>query len=125
MTDVIDAICRNIVAEVEGAVACGVVDVTSGEFLGGYNDEPRATGMNAAIARAAMDLASAHDTPDRGIAFQDVHVTSESSDQFAKSIDGGRALVMLVTRRATNIGMGWAQVNAAIPRLEQHLTTRR
>jgi hypothetical protein len=124
MVDVIDAICQSIVAEVEGAVACGVVDVTSGELLGGYNDEPRATGMSSAIARAAMDLASANQRDD-GVAFHDVHVTSDNSDQFAKAIDGGRALVMLVTRRATNIGMGWAQVNAAIPRLEQHLATRR
>ena len=50
--------------------------------------------------------------------FQEVHVTSEHNFHFAKTIKKGKAVIMLVTKKTTNIGMGWAQLKAAIPSVE-------
>ncbi|MEY2932348.1 MAG: hypothetical protein RL033_3097, partial [Pseudomonadota bacterium] len=33
-------------------------------------------------------------------------------------LKGGRAVLMLITRRTTNLGLGWAQLRASIPDVE-------
>jgi hypothetical protein len=45
----------------------------------------------------------------------------KSKYHFAKVIKGGKAVMMLVTKKTTNIGMGWAQVKSAIPAVEPHV----
>ena len=45
-------------------------------------------------------------------------MTSEHNFHFAKTIKGGKAVIMLVTKKTTNIGMGWAQLKASIPVVE-------
>lgn len=128
----IDDACREVVANVDGAVACGVVDLDTGMLLGIHNASQYTSTLNEVVAAATMDLfrgsnvgrieqmVRAHrGLPENGDHyFAEVHVTSANNFHFAKTIKGGKAVMMLVTKKSTNIGMGWAQVKQAIPKVE-------
>lgn len=128
----IDEACKEVVNNVDGAVACGVVDLDTGMLLGIHNSAQYTQTLNEVVAAATMDLfrgpnvgrveqmVRAH----RGIPedgehyFQEVHITSANNYHFAKTMKGGKAVMMLVTKKTTNIGMGWAELKAALPRVE-------
>ena len=128
----IDETLKAMVNRVEGAVACGVVDLDSGMLLGIHNAANYTQGLNELVAGATMDMfrgpnisrieeaVRAH----RGIAengehyFDEIHVTSKHNFHFAKTLKGGRYVLMLVTKKTTNIGMGWAQLKSVIPSVE-------
>jgi hypothetical protein len=128
----IDDACKEVVSKTEGAVAAGVVDLDSGMLLGIYNAANYTQTLNEIVAAATMDLfrgsnvgrveqmVRAHrGQPDNGEHyFQEVHVTSAHNFHFAKTLKGGKAVIMLVTKKTTNIGMGWAQLKTAIPVIE-------
>jgi hypothetical protein len=127
-----DDACRNIVTAVDGAVACGVVDLETGMLLGIYNSSGYTQTLNEIVAAATMDLFRGPNIariqqmvrqhrglPENGEHyFDEIHVTSKNNFHFAKTVKGGRAVVMLVTRKNTNIGMGWAQLKAQLPVIE-------
>jgi hypothetical protein len=131
----IDDACRDVVNKVDGAVACGVVDLDTGMLLGIHNAAQYTQTLNEVVAAATMDMfrgpnigrieqmVRAHrGVPENGDHyFQEVHITSEHNYHFAKTIRAGRAVMMLVTRKTTNIGMGWAQLKATIPSVEPHV----
>lgn len=124
----IDDACRNVVEKVDGAVACGVVDLDTGMLLGIHNAAQYTQTLNEIVAAASMDLfrgpnvgrieqlVRAHrGVPEDGKHyFQEIHITSEHNFHFAKAIKDGKAVIMLVTKKTTNIGMGWAQLKSVI-----------
>jgi hypothetical protein len=128
----IDETLKAVVNKVEGAVACGVVDLDSGMLLGIHNGSNYTQSLNELVAGATMDMfrgpnitrieeaVRAH----RGIGengehyFDEIHVTSKHNYHFAKTLKGGRYVMMLVTKKTTNIGMGWAHLKSAIPGVE-------
>jgi hypothetical protein len=128
----IDEACRDIVNHVDGAVACGVVDLDTGMLLGIHNASQYTQTMNEVVAAATMDMfrgpnigrieqlvRSHRGVPENGDHyFQEIHITSAYNFHFAKVIRNGKAVMMLVTKKTTNIGMGWAQLKAAIPAVE-------
>lgn len=128
----IDDACKNIVNNVDGAVACGVVDLDTGMLLGIHNSAQYTQTLNEVVAAATMDLfrgpnigrveqmVRAHrGIPENGEHyFSEVHITSANNFHFAKTIKGGKAVIMLVTKKTTNLGMGWAQLKSAIPVVE-------
>lgn len=128
----IDDACKEIVNKVDGAVACGVVDLDTGMLLGIHNVSQYTQTLNEVVAAATMDLfrganigrveqmVRAHrGVPENGEHyFQEVHVTSEHNYHFAKTIKKGKAVIMLVTKKTTNIGMGWAMMKSVIPTVE-------
>jgi hypothetical protein len=128
----IDEACRDVVSKVDGAVACGVVDLDTGMLLGIHNSAQYTQTLNEIVAAATMDMfrgsnigrieqaVRAHrGVPENGgHYFQEVHVTSQNNYHFAKTVKGGKAVIMLVTKKTTNIGMGWAQLKAIIPSVE-------
>jgi CheY-like chemotaxis protein len=128
----IDDACRDIVNNVDGAVACGVVDLDTGMLLGIHNASQYTQTLNEVVAAATMDMfrgpnigrieqmVRAHrGIPENGDHyFQEVHITSQYNFHFAKTIRQGKAVMMLVTKKTTNIGMGWAQLKAAVPSVE-------
>lgn len=128
----IDDACKEVVNNVDGAVACGVVDLDTGMLLGIHNSAQYTQTLNEVVAAATMDLfrgpnvgrieqmVRAHrGVPEDGAHyFQEVHITSANNYHFAKTMKGGRAVMMLVTKKTTNIGMGWAQLKAALPIVE-------
>lgn len=128
----IDDSCRAVVEKVEGGVACGVVDLSTGMLLGIHNSAAYTQTLNEVVAAATMDMfrGSAIDkiekmvrqhrgiTEDGAHYFEEIHITSKHNFHFAKTIAGGKAVIMLVTKKTTNIGMGWAQLKSVIPDVE-------
>jgi hypothetical protein len=128
----IDDACKDVVGKVDGAVACGVVDLDTGMLLGIHNASQYTQTLNEIVAAATMDLfrganigrieqlvRSHRGIPENGERyFQEVHVTSTNNFHFAKTMKGGKAVIMLVTKKTTNIGMGWAQLKSIIPVVE-------
>ncbi|AKU90093.1 hypothetical protein [Vulgatibacter incomptus] len=127
-----DDACKNVVTAVEGAIACGVVDLDTGMLLGINNGAQYTQTLNEIVAAATMDMFRGPNImriqqmvrvhrglPENGENyFDEVHIVSKNNFHFAKTLRGGRAVIMLVTRKSTNIGMGWAQLRAAIPSVE-------
>ena len=128
----IDDACRDVVANVDGAVACGVVDLDTGMLLGIHNAAGYTQTLNEIVAAATMDLfrgpnvgrveqlVRAHrGLPDDGEHyFEEVQITSLHNLHFAKTLKGGKVVIMLVTKKTTNLGLGWAQLKAVIPTVE-------
>lgn len=128
----IDEACKDVVTKVEGAIACGVVDLDTGMLLGIHNSAQYTQTLNEIVAGATMDLfrgpnvgrieqmVRAHrGAPENGEHyFQEVHVTSAHNFHFMKTLRGGKAVIVLITKKTTNIGMGWAQLKAIIPAVE-------
>jgi cell pole-organizing protein PopZ len=132
----IDDACKDVVNKVDGAVACAVVDLTSGALLGIHNNASFSAKLNDHLATATMDLfrgptvskseqmIRAHrGAPEDGEHyFQEIHVASVNNYHFAKTVKKGKAAIMLVTKRTTNVGMGWAMLRSVIPLVEPHIT---
>lgn len=128
----IDDACKDVVGKVDGGVACGVVDLDTGMLLGIHNSSQYTQTLNEIVAAATMDLfrgpnvgrveqlvRSHRGVPENGEHyFQEIHITSEHNYHFAKTIKSGKAVIMLITKKTTNIGMGWAQLKSIIPAVE-------
>lgn len=127
-----DDACREVVQKTDGAVACGIVDLDSGMLLGIHNSANYTQTLNEIVAAATMDLfrgpnvgrieqmvRSHRSIPENGEHyFQEIHITSEHNYHFAKTLKKGKAVIMLITKKTTNIGMGWAQLKSVIPMVE-------
>lgn len=130
--DRIDATCKQVVNSMDGAVACGVLDLDTGEMLGIHTMPECTQELNEATAVAAMDLFRGPSLGHIGRMVRaearlpepcedhvhEVHVTSEHGQRFAKTIRDGKAVMMVVTRKTTILGMGWAQLKATLPQVE-------
>ncbi|MFW5877121.1 MAG: hypothetical protein ACOCXM_10325 [Myxococcota bacterium] len=128
----IDESCKQVVDKVDGGVACGVVDLDTGMLLGIHNASVYTQTLNEVVAAATMDLFRGANVgrieqmvrSHRGEQetgehyFQEIHVTSANNFHFMKTIKGGKAVIVLVTKKSTNIGMGWAQLKSVIPDVE-------
>jgi CheY-like chemotaxis protein len=131
----IDDACKQVVEKVDGAAACGVVDLDSGMLLGIYNAAAYTQTLNEVVAAATMDLFRGPNVgrieqmvrSHRGMEengehyFEEMHITSKHNYHFAKVLRGGKAVIMLVTKKTTNIGMGWAMLKSVIPEVEPHI----
>jgi CheY-like chemotaxis protein len=129
----IDIACERVVRAVDGGVACGVIDLDGGALLGIFNSRDYSEEQNELVAEAAVELfrgpnvmrieamvrAQRGDNENSEHYFEEIQLTSKHNLHFAKTLKGGRAVIMLVTRRSTSLGMGWAQLKAAIPVLER------
>jgi hypothetical protein len=130
----IDEACKEVVNNVEGAVACAVVELETGRLLGVHAPE-RQQAFNQAIAAVTKDLLRGPKTGrieqlirarlggsvGREGPVHEVHIMSNDNYHCAKALKDGRAAVMLVTHRAANVGLGSAQMKAVLPKVEVHL----
>ena len=128
----IDEACEEVVLQVDGARACGVMDLNTGLLLGSHTAAEHPQALNEAVARATKDifcgphldgirrmLLSHRGLPESGdSSLQELHIISAHIFYFAKTIGDGRTVILLVTGKAINIGMGWAQLKASIPTVE-------
>ena len=128
----IDDACKEVTDKVDGSVACGVVDLDTGMLLGIHNTSQYTQTLNEVVAAAAMDLFRGKNvgrveqmvrqhrgTPENGEHyFQELHVTSANNYHFMKTIKDAKAVIILVTRKTTNIGMGWAMMKSVISTID-------
>lgn len=131
----IDDSCKAVVDKVDGGVACGVVDLDTGMVLGVHNNAGYSQTLNEVVGAAAMDMfrgpnvsrveqmvRSHRGVPENGDHyFQELHVTSEHNFHFMKTLKGGKAVIVLVTSKATSIGMGWASLKSVVPEIEPNV----
>lgn len=128
----IDDACKEVVNKVDGAVACGVVDLDTGMLLGIFNASNYTQTLNEVVAAATMDMFRGSNIgrveqmvrthrgiPENGAHyFQEIHVSSANNYHFMKTLKGDKAVIVLVTKKTTNIGMGWAMLKSVIPTVE-------
>ncbi len=129
----LDDACKEVVSNVDGAIAAGVVDLETGMLLGVYNASPSRVALNEIVAAGCTDMFRGtsmtrveqlvrrrRGLPENGDSGgQEVHISSEGSFHFAKTVKSGKAAILLVTKKTTNRGMGWAQLKSAVPVIER------
>lgn len=127
----LNEICREIVNETDGAVAAAVVDLSSGLLLSVAHDIPYFTQSYLdAVAAAAVDmfrgkgvsnverLLSSQRGEQVQNSIQEVQMTTEKTFHFMSVVPGKpNALALLVTTRKANLGMGWAALRNALPKI--------
>jgi hypothetical protein len=114
---------------VDGALGCAVVDLNSGLLLGVAHNVPYFTSTYLeAVAAAAVDMMRGKNVRavesllanQRGKVVEktikEVQMTTDNTLHFMAIVPAkDDALVVLITSKKTNLGMGWAAVRKAMP----------
>ena len=123
----INELCEKLVSDVPDAIAANVVDLSSGMMLGGHFLSNFTTDHFEAVSAAATSLYRGKETlrveglvkAQRGNSsdahyIEEVQMTTRSFQHFIKRLPGKEAIVCLVTKTSTNIGMGWSALKGAL-----------
>lgn len=130
----LNSVLSSITADVDGSLACGVVDLNSGMLLGVAHNVPYFTqSYMDAVGAAAVDLFRGRNITavekmlgsQRGeqtaYHITEMQMTSHSTYHFLSVVPNKpNALVVLVTNTKTNLGMGWAAVRRSLPDISPH-----
>lgn len=122
-------ICKNVVEEVEGAVGFAVVDLNNGLLLGVHHTVPYFTQTYLdAVAAAAVDMFRGKNVASvekllgsqRGETvqnmIQEIQMTTPGTYHFMSIVpEKPDALVVLITTRKANLGMGWSALRNSLP----------
>ncbi len=125
----LNSILKNIVNDVEGALGCGVVDLHTGMLLGLHHTVPYFTQSYLdAVGAAAVSLfrgqninnvyklLASHAGDEEHIGrMREIQTTSTHTYHFMATIPGSPdALLVLITGKKANIGMGWSVVRKTL-----------
>ena len=123
----LNEICQNVVNDVQDSLACGVVDLNTGMLMGVHHTIPYFTQSYLdAVAAAAVELMRGRTvrrveelmTKHRGVevkdAFEEIFISSKSVFHFMALIKEKQSLVVLVTKKSVNQGMGWVSLRSAL-----------
>lgn len=127
----VNDICREIVEDVDGALACSVVDLGTGLLIGIHHSIPYFTQSYLdAVAAAAVDMFRGKGVTTvekllsqvRGEAiektFKEVQIATDNTLHFMSIVpDKPDVLVVLITKTSTNLGMGWASIKGAMGKI--------
>lgn len=127
----INDVCNEIVEGVDGALGCGVVDLSTGLLLGVAHKVPYFTQSYLdAVAAAAVDMfrgktiTAVEDllSATRGSKVQqsvkEIQMTTDKTYHFMSIIkEKPNCLVVLITKTTTNLGMGWNGLRSRIPQI--------
>lgn len=121
-------VCKKIIEDVSDSVACGVVDLNTGMLMGVHHTVPYFTQAYLdAVAGAAVDMFRGKNvrrieellSKQRGSevkeSIQELFFTSPQVFHFMSLVPGKQAVCVLVTKKSTNQGMGWAALRGALP----------
>ena len=125
----LDDVIRDVVNSVDGALGCAVVDLSSGLLLSVSHNVPYFTQTYLeAVGAAAVDmlrgknvqavesLLSAQRGKTLEKSIQEIQMTTDNTLHFMMvAKEKPDALVILITNRKANLGMGWAAVRKAMP----------
>jgi len=118
---------KGLVETVDGGLACAVVDLNSGLMLGAYHNVPYFTQCYVdAVAAASVDMFRGKTIStvekllgaQRGVevtkSIKEVQMTTDGTYHFMMIVEGKPdALLVLITNRSANLGMGWTAVRRA------------
>ncbi len=127
----LDDITRDVLNSVDGALGCAVVDLSSGLLLSVAHNVPYFTQTYVeAVAAAAVDLLRGKNvqtvegllSAQRGTpvekTIQEIQMTTISTYHFMSTIkDKPDALVVLITGKKANLGMGWTALRTSLPKI--------
>ncbi len=125
----LNSVCQTLVSDVTDALGAAVVDLDSGLLLAVAHNVPYFTQSYLdAVAAAAVDMFRGKTVTtvekliatQRGQDFkqlvQEVQMTTEKTYHFMSIVPGKEnALLVLITGKKANLGMGWASVRGAMP----------
>ena len=131
MAKSLDDITQDVMKGVDGALGCAVVDLSSGLLFSIAHNVPYFTQTYLeAVAAAAVDtfrgkniqavesLLSSQRGSDVEKSIQEIQMTTENTFHFMSAIpEKPDALMVLITSKKTNLGMGWASVRKSLPLL--------
>ncbi len=127
----INEICADIVRDVQSALGCAVVDLNSGLLLGVSHNIPYFTQSYLdAVAAAAVDMfrgrtvsavedmiSNMRGAPKKSLV-SEVQMTTDNTYHFMTIVpDKPNALIVLITSKSANLGMGWSSLRNAIPKI--------
>jgi hypothetical protein len=124
----LNSICEAMVSDVSDALAVGVVDLNTGMLMASHHVVSYFTqSYMDAVAAAAVDmfrgknvrriedlLSKVRGKPVKD-SFEEIFISSPLTYHFMKLIREKGVLVVMVTKKTTNQGMGWAALRNAIP----------
>lgn len=127
----LDELLQSVVSNVDGALGCAVVDLNSGLLLGVAHNVPYFTSSYLeAVAAAAVDMLRGKNvravesllSGQRGTtvenSIKEVQMTTDRTYHFMATVpDKPNALVVLITNKTTNLGMGWSAVRNNMSKL--------
>jgi predicted regulator of Ras-like GTPase activity (Roadblock/LC7/MglB family) len=129
----LDDLLQNVVQDVDGALGCAVVDLENGLLLSVAHNVPYFTSSYLeAVAAAAVDmirgrnvraveslLSSQRGQPVKHM-IQEIQMSTEKTYHFMAVVpDKPNSLVVLITSRNTNLGMGWSAVRTNLPAIAE------
>lgn len=125
----LNTVLQTIISEVDGALGCAVVDLESGLLLDAAHKIPYfTTSYLEAVAAAAVDMMRGKNV--RAIealfsnqygrpmkkSIQEVQMTTDHTYHFmAVATEKPDMLLVLITSKKTNLGMGWSTVRRNMP----------
>jgi hypothetical protein len=120
-------VCRTVVDKVDDCLAVGVVDLNTGMLMGVHHTVPYFTQAYLdAVAAAAVDMFRGKNVrrieellgQQRGDimkdTFEEVFIASLKVFHFMVAIREKGAVVVMVTKKTTNQGMGWAALRNSL-----------
>jgi len=127
----INDVMKELVESIDGGLACSVVDLESGLMLGAHHTVPYFTQSYIdAVAAAAVDMFRGKTirtveqllTAQRGQevkhSIREVQMTTDGTYHFMTTVsDKPNALIVVVTSRKANLGMGWTATRRAAQEL--------
>jgi len=127
----INQICNEIVTNIDAALGCAVVDLESGLLLGVAHNVPYFTQSYLdAVAAAAVDMFRGRTVTAvedmisnmRGTAsshmIKEVQMTTDNTYHFMSIVpERPNSLVVLITSKKANLGMGWSSLRQSLPKL--------
>ncbi|KHD07246.1 hypothetical protein PN36_18655 [Candidatus Thiomargarita nelsonii] len=127
----INDICAEIVNDVDSALGCAVVDLNTGLLLGVHHNVPYFTQsyldtvaaaavdmMRGKNVRAIEDMISNMRGTEEEQMIQEIQMTTLNTYHFMAIVPKkSDALVVLITSKKANLGMGWSAVRRSLPKL--------
>lgn len=127
-------VCKQVLEKVEDCLAVGVVDLSTGMLMGVHHTVPYFTQSYLdAVAAAAVDMFRGKNvrrieellSQQRGEvvkdAFEEVFISSAKVFHFMAVIREKGAVAVMVTRKGTNQGMGWAALRNSLDVIKKSL----
>jgi DNA-binding response OmpR family regulator len=119
----LEVFCRDIVAQVSGALCCDVIDLLTTEVLGSHgaidpsSRAPLPTAALVQLFRSAPDAAGA-DGREPETHFDELQLSARERLYFAKALASHQALVVVSAPGGAELALGWAQLRGALPPLD-------